>query len=71
LGQIIVPRHDSLSASDNNFLGTMKADDGDANLWQRKALLKSIESCGKMVCNAGEALGTSRLSCFWPEDREW
>jgi hypothetical protein len=47
LGLVVVPRNDSLSASDNNFLGTMKADDGDENLWQRKALLKSIESCGK------------------------
>jgi hypothetical protein len=32
LGRIVVPRHDSLSASDNNLLGTMKADDGDGNL---------------------------------------
>jgi hypothetical protein len=71
LGRIVVPGHDSLSASDSNFLGTMKADDGNGNLWQRKALWKSIESCGKKVCNAGEALGTSKLSCFWPEDGEW
>lgn len=59
-------RSDSLTAPDGNSLVTIRPEDA-----QRKVFLKSIESCGKTVVSAADVLGTSKLSCFWPEDGEW
>jgi len=37
----------------------------------RQALLKSIESSGKTICNARDILNTSQLRCYYIDDREW
>lgn len=34
---------------------------------QRTAILKSIESSGKTICDAYKVLGVEDLMCFWPE----
>jgi len=43
---------------------------GMEETWSRKAMLMSIESSGKVVCNAKDMIG-SKLRAFWPEDEEW
>jgi len=43
---------------------------GMEEMWSRKAMLMSIESSGKVVCNANEMMG-SKFEAFWPGNEEW
>jgi hypothetical protein len=64
----------SLQASVNNNtpLGAKEAaESGDVLPGQREALLKSLQTCGKIVCDANKIFGTSKLEGIWPEEDEW
>jgi predicted metal-binding transcription factor (methanogenesis marker protein 9) len=71
LERVIIPGHDVSSASEGHCHKTPVKVTYPELSRPQDALTKSIESCGKEVCDARQALGTSRLACFWPEDGEW
>jgi hypothetical protein len=60
------------ASSGTPFVSSLKTEEDGETAKERKALIASIESCGKTVCDARQVLGgTSKLTCFWPEDGEW
>lgn len=52
------------------FLQSLDDTKGTEKEWARKAMLLSLETSGKTICNAKDAVG-SRLVAFWPEDEVW
>lgn len=42
----------------------------DASKWQRRALVRSIETSGKAIVNVRTTIGRN-LAAFWPEDEVW
>jgi hypothetical protein len=61
-----------VSLKNNTPLGAKKSSkSGDVLPGQREALLKSLQTCGKSVCDANKVFGTSKLAGIWPEEDEW
>lgn len=45
--------------------------DDKEEICARRALIKSIESSGKILCNVQEELGTNKIMAYCAEDDEW
>jgi len=81
LQRIQSPPHSYNNNNNNNnnivvdpFLGASEIDlENERKKWERKALIQSLESSGKSICNAKTKFGNSKykLKAYWPEDGKW
>ena len=61
-----------VSVKNDTPLGAKESSEsGDVVPGQKEALLKSLQTCGKFVCDANKVFGTSKLAGIWPEEDEW
>jgi hypothetical protein len=72
LEHVELPLSLQVSVTNDTPIGAKESSDsGDVLPGQREALLKSLKTCGKIVCDANKVFGTSKLTGIWPEEDEW